>query len=351
VPKDITQPKLIPETSLQAMTQSTQFSLLSMRETKNVQRTDKTSAITTSKPTSHLPHSKVPNIMPNPSLSAGQGDMLRNSTFVRPLSGRTKTSITRNDIKQAILTQVKASTEQHLREHMLKPIPLFLDRAKRTILKISNQRRNVRVISPRRRNSPFPKFPVNAIRTSQHSRGTQATQFHIMNSVKNIDLNRYMVTQHHGQKPRFGDRPGPIGHHPIHATVPLPASGLIDRHRNAAKATHAGVNSAATDQGIEITANQPKGWEATTSQLTNASSNKDAHTVACLCLDKILVLWHVPVEAHRVEGVKNFMLRIYESDVKSTQTLTYDQAWTPMKRLASVMETAPEDASMTEDAA
>ena len=58
------------------------------------------------------------------------------------------------------------------------------------------------------------------------------------------------------------------------------------------------------------------------------------------------VLWHVPVEAHRVEGVKNFMLRIYESEVKSPQTLTYDQAWTPMKRLASVMETAPEDASI-----
>ena len=35
------------------------------------------------------------------------------------------------------------------------------------------------------------------------------------------------------------------------------------------------------------------------------------------------VLWHVPVEAHRVEGVKNFMLGIYESDVKSPQTLTY----------------------------
>ena len=63
------------------------------------------------------------------------------------------------------------------------------------------------------------------------------------------------------------------------------------------------------------------------------------------------VLWHVPVEAHRVEGGKSFMLRIYESEVKSPQTLTYDQAWTPMKRLASVMETAPEDASMTEDAA
>ena len=63
------------------------------------------------------------------------------------------------------------------------------------------------------------------------------------------------------------------------------------------------------------------------------------------------VLWHVPVEAHRVEGVKNFMLRIYQSEVKSPQTLTYDQAWTPMKRLASIMETAPEETSMTEDAA
>ena len=52
-----------------------------------------------------------------------------------------------------------------------------------------------------------------------------------------------------------------------------------------------------------------------------------------------------------LQGVKNFMLRIYQSEVKSPQTLTYDQAWTPMKRLASVMETAPEDASMTEDAA
>ena len=62
------------------------------------------------------------------------------------------------------------------------------------------------------------------------------------------------------------------------------------------------------------------------------------------------VLWHVPVEAHRVEGVKNFMMRIYQSEVKSPQTLTYDQAWTPMKRLASVMEQTPEDTSLTEDA-
>ena len=42
---------------------------------------------------------------------------------------------------------------------------------------------------------------------------------------------------------------------------------------------------------------------------------------------------------------------LYESEAKSPQTLTYDQAWAPMKRLASVMETAPEDASMPEDAA
>ena len=38
------------------------------------------------------------------------------------------------------------------------------------------------------------------------------------------------------------------------------------------------------------------------------------------------VLWHVPVEAHRVEGGKNFMMRIYQSEVKTPQTLTYDQA-------------------------
>jgi len=44
-------------------------------------------------------------------------------------------------------------------------------------------------------------------------------------------------------------------------------------------------------------------------------------------------------------------MNLLSKDVKSPQALTYDQAWTPMKRLASVMETAPEDASMTEDAA
>ena len=36
------------------------------------------------------------------------------------------------------------------------------------------------------------------------------------------------------------------------------------------------------------------------------------------------VLWHVPVEAHRMEGVKSFMLHIYESEVNAPQTLTYD---------------------------
>ena len=30
----------------------------------------------------------------------------------------------------------------------------------------------------------------------------------------------------------------------------------------------------------------------------------------------------------RMEGVKNFMLRIYQSEAKSPQTLTYDKAWT-----------------------
>ena len=56
----------------------------------------------------------------------------------------------------------------------------------------------------------------------------------------------------------------------------------------------------------------------------------------------------MPVEAHRVEGVKNFMLQIYQTEVKTPQTLTYDQAWTPMKRLASVMDQAPEEQDLAE---
>ena len=60
------------------------------------------------------------------------------------------------------------------------------------------------------------------------------------------------------------------------------------------------------------------------------------------------VLWHVPVEAHRVEGVKHFMRQIYLTEVKTPQTLTYDQAWTPMKRLASVMDQAPGEEELAE---
>ena len=67
------------------------------------------------------------------------------------------------------------------------------------------------------------------------------------------------------------------------------------------------------------------------------------------------VLWHVPVEDRGSTSCRGSQelhaADLYESEVKSPQTLTYDQAWTPMKRLASVMETAPEDTSMTEDAA
>lgn len=56
---------------------------------------------------------------------------------------------------------------------------------------------------------------------------------------------------------------------------------------------------------------------------------------------------HVPVEAHRVEGVKNFMLQIYQSEATAPQTLT--STWTPMKRVASVMEQDPEETSVAED--
>eukprot|EP00435_Cladocopium_sp_Y103_P056384 s1936_g19.t1 len=57
------------------------------------------------------------------------------------------------------------------------------------------------------------------------------------------------------------------------------------------------------------------------------------------------VLWHVPVEEHRVDGVKNFLLKLYLSEVSAPQTLSYDQTWTPQKRLASVLEHAPEETS------
>ena len=60
------------------------------------------------------------------------------------------------------------------------------------------------------------------------------------------------------------------------------------------------------------------------------------------------VLWHVPVEARGVEGVKHFMLQIYLTEVKTPQTLTYDQAWTPMKRLASFMDQAPGEEELAE---
>ena len=63
------------------------------------------------------------------------------------------------------------------------------------------------------------------------------------------------------------------------------------------------------------------------------------------------------VEAHRVEGVKNFMLGIYESDVKSPQTLTYtyrrpgmDSNETSCKRHGDSAGGRVDSASMTEDA-
>ena len=63
------------------------------------------------------------------------------------------------------------------------------------------------------------------------------------------------------------------------------------------------------------------------------------------------VLWHVPVDAHRVEGAARFLMQLYHSEVSAPQTITYDSAWTPMKRLASVVEQTPEETTMAEDGA
>ena len=63
------------------------------------------------------------------------------------------------------------------------------------------------------------------------------------------------------------------------------------------------------------------------------------------------VLWQVPVDAHRVEGATRFLMQLYLSEVSAPQTITYDQAWTPMKRLASVVEQTPGKTTMAEDGA
>eukprot|EP00435_Cladocopium_sp_Y103_P014644 s4228_g3.t1 len=39
------------------------------------------------------------------------------------------------------------------------------------------------------------------------------------------------------------------------------------------------------------------------------------------------VLWHVPVEEHRVDGVKDFLLKLYLSEVSAPQTLSYEQTY------------------------
>ena len=63
------------------------------------------------------------------------------------------------------------------------------------------------------------------------------------------------------------------------------------------------------------------------------------------------VLWHVPVEAHRVEGATRFLMQLYQSEVSAPQTITYDSTWTPMKRLAIAVEQTPEETAMAEDGA
>ena len=63
------------------------------------------------------------------------------------------------------------------------------------------------------------------------------------------------------------------------------------------------------------------------------------------------VLWHVPVDAHRVEGATRFLMQLYQSEVSAPQTITYESTWTPMKRLAVVVEQTPEETTMAEDGA
>ena len=48
-------------------------------------------------------------------------------------------------------------------------------------------------------------------------------------------------------------------------------------------------------------------------------------------------------------GRSHTVFELYQSEVDAPQTITYDQAWTPMKRLASVAEQAPEETAMAED--
>ena len=42
-------------------------------------------------------------------------------------------------------------------------------------------------------------------------------------------------------------------------------------------------------------------------------------------------------------------MQLYQSEARAPQTITYDQAWTPMKRLASVVEQVTEETAMAED--
>ena len=71
-----------------------------------------------------------------------------------------------------------------------------------------------------------------------------------------------------------------------------------------------------------------------------------AHTDAS---EEWSVLWHVPVHADRVAEATEFLMQLYQSEVRAPQTITYDQAWTPMKRLASVIEQVSEETAMAGD--
>ena len=76
----------------------------------------------------------------------------------------------------------------------------------------------------------------------------------------------------------------------------------------------------------------------------------EAHLVVLAHTDEAeecSVLWHVPVHVDRVAEATKFLMQLYQSEVRAPQTS--DQAWTPMKRLASVVEHVSEETAMAQD--
>ena len=61
-------------------------------------------------------------------------------------------------------------------------------------------------------------------------------------------------------------------------------------------------------------------------------------------------LWSRVIPRHFcVAEATKILMQLYQSEVRAPQTITYDQAWTPMKRLASVIEQVSEETAMAGD--